>query len=135
MYNQPDQKDRRRAWVLLSASLPDDAAGSIYNELGEAGGDNYVIVRADVLTSTFNGSNIVVPVDAAPDQFNATVEKLEDIDGVEVIAVLEVSNHYPPATYKAHGYTTSFQFAKDMKWSPPEKEGRYPNSPGDNPWG
>ena len=123
--------ERMRAWVLIQASP--EVAEQLYDQLGYVGGDDYVVVRADVVEVTEGGFNIVVPVDAAnEEQLLIAVEKIKAIPGVENAIIARVTQHIPIPPHLAHGFITE-QEARDGKVSP--EFGRLGNSPGGNAWG
>lgn len=133
--------DRLRAWVLFRVDDPRLAADqfTMPDEKGEtplkAGGNDYVIVRADVVEG--NGDfNLVVPLDAAnTDQFAIACGRLIEVVGQPPKTVLRVLEHVPTPPHEAHSYLS----AKELEAFPIPTEfpeaGRYPKSPGANPWG
>jgi hypothetical protein len=127
-------KDRVRAWILLRAGYPDKVAKAIYDQFGKDGGNEFVVVRADVVDGDYN---IVIPIDAADQShFSATEKKVTSLRGVTSHITLTVTNHYPTPTYLAHGFTTLQDFADKLRWIHPDEWGRVQKkSPGDNPWG
>ncbi len=138
MGDRQTEKDRVRAFVLLRAENSDEVAERIYEEYGKKGGDDFVVVRADVVDGAGDDFNIVVPIDAHPDHFSEIERQVTSVEGVNAYKTLAVKNHYPTPTYLAHGYTTTEDFAEKMSWleTPPDEYGRImKNSPGHNPWG
>jgi hypothetical protein len=125
------ENGRVRAWVLVEADPPEDVAQAIYDALGYEGGDDWVVVRADVVAD-HQGYNLVVPVDAkTTDHLAEVLSAIEDTDGVNGTLVLQVTRHIPKPPHDAHGYITLAE-AEEGK----EKIfGRLGNSPGANAWG
>lgn len=124
------RSQRVRAWVLLKASDPQQAARAIGVYFTD-GGDEWVIVRADVVEGEYN---LIVPVDAAND------EALEKVLGIlKKVAkgdpsVARVVEHYPAPVHNAHCFITVDEYELNplREYYPP---GRHPQSPGANPWG
>jgi hypothetical protein len=144
---------RKRAWLLLRVKDPKRAVTVLKEyknfeeekeeslNIFEAGGDEWVVVRADIVTrfegkSDDDSYNLVIPIDAKDDEtlewvVKKILELTEEPAGVERITVLLVDEHYPPLAVEAHCYITE-QETDDEHY--PER-GRYPRSPGENPWG
>jgi hypothetical protein len=124
--------ERVRAWVLIQADP--EVAAEIHGSLGAAGGDDYVVVRADVVDYHFN---IVVPVDAAnEEQLCVAVCEIRKIKGVGATLVIPVTEHNPDPPHKAHGYISEEE--ANAYWPPDEPDfepGRQGSSPGGNAWG
>ena len=121
---------RVRAWVLLKTSDPRQAAKAIGVHFTE-GGEEWVIVRADVVEGEHN---LIVPVDAAN---HAALEgALEILRGVATAdpVVARVVEHYPAPVHNAHCFITVDEYEMNplREYYPP---GRHPQSPGANPWG
>jgi hypothetical protein len=122
---------RARAWVLIQANP--DVAERLYEALGHEGGDEYVVVRADVVDYHYN---VVVPVDAAnEDLLSMAVDKIQEIEGVGETVVIRVTQHNPRTPNRAHGYISE----EEAEEYPPEEggfpPGRLSRSPGANAWG
>jgi hypothetical protein len=134
--------ERVRAWVLLGVKDPYGLAARIEkldrkdSGLLAAGGDRYVIVRADVVEGG-RGINLVVPIDAGGE-----VELREAVDVIaqrlggqpDEIVVLRVAEHHPEVVHRANSFITPWehkQFPDDF----PKPGRQVPNSPGANPWG
>lgn len=132
MAQERAENGRVRAWVLVWADDPERWAQELYEALGHEGGDEYVLVRADVI-EPFYGYNVVVPVDARDDStLDSVVDTFPNPEAVRRMAVrrVEVHNPYPPQD--ASGYVTEEEAevgAEDVK------VGRQDKSPGLNPWG
>jgi hypothetical protein len=127
---------RVRAWLLIKAIDPESAAATIYGSWGKQGGDDYVVIRADVVDCDYN---VIVPVDAINNGVLRTVVKeIAGIEGIKTITVSKVLQHNPVPSYLAHGYITEVEanYAKEKGLIEPDEVGRImKNSPGDNPWG
>jgi hypothetical protein len=123
--------ERVRAWVLIRADP--EVAAQIHEQLGTQGGDDWVVIRADVVDYHFN---IVVPVDAANEEkLCVAVCKIRKIKGVGATLVIPVAEHNPRTPNRAHGYISE----KEAEEYPPEEggfpAGRLSRSPGANAWG
>jgi len=121
---------RVRAWVLLRAKDPDQAAKSLAAYFDQ-GGDRWVIVRADVVEGE---ANLIVPVDAAGEEaLQEALEHLRKVATGEPV-VTRVLRHYPDPVHNAHSYITADEYERNpvREYFPP---GRHPQSPGANPWG
>ena len=122
---------RVRAWVFMTAVDASAAAEAIVPTFIE-GGDEWVVVRADVV----EGGKIVVAVDAASeDSLQAVLSILTEAVGSEPEAVWRVLEHYPSVPHAAHSFITSSELDElyAEEFDPP---GRHmPKSPGANPWG
>ena len=128
--------ERVRAWVLVQADDPNKVARRLY-ELDSAGGDEYVVVRADVVDYSHN---IVLPVDAeSDDALMIVVAKIEDIQGVETTTVLRVTEHVPYPPHVANGWIDESELAaqeeQEIRIEAALKPGRQGESPGLNAWG
>lgn len=132
MAQERGENGRVRAWVFVWADNPERWAQELYEALGHEGGDEYVLVRADVIES-FYGYNIVVPVDARDQSaLDSVVGMFPNPEAVKRMAVrkVEVHNPYPPQD--ASGYVTE----EEAEVGEEEvKVGRQDHSPGLNPWG
>jgi hypothetical protein len=135
--------DRVRAWVLLRVAEPHSAAAMFDKRdrsgrgLLTEGGDQYVVVRADVVEGS-SVYNLVVPIDAQDEAgLSAAIHALSSKLGAqpEQTMILRVVSHYPKVPHNAHSFVTP----KELKGKPaPEFDppGRHwPKSPGANPWG
>ena len=125
------KSDRVRAWLFFRAENPDDATEKI-SSLFTEGGDDYVVVRADVAQGDFS---LVVPVDAADDaMFAKAVGLLTQAVGSAPALEVRVLRHYPAEPQRAHCFVHPEEHARYPlhEYSPP---GRHPKSPGANPWG
>jgi hypothetical protein len=132
MERQTIENGRVRAWVLVWADDPERWARELYEELGHEGGDEYVVVRADVVES-FYGYNIVVPVDARDQStLDSVVKMIRNPKAVKRLAILRVEIHNPYPPQDASGYVTEEEAEAGEE---EVKVGRQDKSPGLNPWG
>ena len=121
--------ERVRGWVLFNAKEPDQAAQAI-SALFTQGGEEYVVIRADVAEGKFN---LVVPVDVRDNAaMDALLPKLTKIAGPATL--LRVLHHYPEVPHRAHSFVApgEHKMYPLPEYTPP---GRHPKSPGANPWG
>jgi hypothetical protein len=132
-------ESRVRAWVLVQAGDPEGVAREFYEERGAAGGDAYVVVRADVIEEGNHPYNLVIPVDAATQgQLEDVVAQVAGRDVTQIL-ILKVKpgghNPYPP--HVAHGYITEEELAARPELRDKERleAGRQHSSPGHSPWG
>jgi predicted aspartyl protease len=126
---------RARAWILIQADSPQDAAKRIYEELVDKGGDDYVVIRADIVDYVYN---IVIAVDAASGEWLERVHQIiREITGVRQTAILPVKQHVPSPPHYAQSFITDDEVAAGEARGIPEgiKPGRQHWSPGENPWG
>jgi hypothetical protein len=133
---------RYRAWVLFVVddpvaaaariSVPDDKGLTLLTE----GGDNYVIVRADVVEGN-QDFNLVVPIDAADKgEFDVAHKRLTDLLGGTSM-VLHVTGHCPTPPHRSNTFITESELNGPNGYYLKEYDpsGRHPKSPGANPWG
>jgi hypothetical protein len=123
---------RIRAWILIQVDSPHDAAQRLYDSQGLAGGDSYVVVRADVVDYVYN---VVVPVDAAnPDVLQSVHRMILEITGARDSVVIPVVESFPPIPHNAEGFITPAEY--DLGYDKLHcKPGRQRWSPGVNAWG
>jgi hypothetical protein len=122
---------RVRAWILIQADSPQNAAQALYEELVDKGDDDYVVIRADIVDYVYN---IVIAVDAASSEWLERVHQIiRGITGVRQTAILPVKQHVPSPPHDAQGYITEDEVAAGA-WKE-IKPGRQHRSPGENPWG
>lgn len=136
---------RTRAWLLISADGEKDAkskAQNIYQNLRHEGGDDYVVIRADVVKELVKDKkiyHIIVPVDAIdPSKLKAVIQIIEELMDYSIEKQLEVLDHFPSLTYLAQGFVSGEEktYARDNFILAPDETGRIiKRSPGDNPWG
>ena len=133
MESETSLSRRARAWVLVRAERAQDVAKGLYDELGHAGGNSFVVVRADVVEYDYD---IMIPVDA---ESRATVDEvvgmIKDYPGVRDTVVIWVQSHVPYPPHDAHGYITEEELEASTKPEEPIKPGRQGASPGYNGWG
>ena len=124
---------RVRALVLVRAERAQEVAGGIYRELGHAGGESFVVVRADVVDNDYN---IMIPVDAMSREKVLEVVGIINAQlGVVDSVVVWVQSHVPYPPHDAHGYITEEELEASTKPEEPIKPGRQGASPGFNAWG
>jgi hypothetical protein len=123
--------ERVRAWALVVSSNPEATATQIEAQFA-LGGDDWVIVRADVVQGAHN---LVVPIDAATEAwFQTVLETLRAAPGVTQVDVERVVRHFPMTPHRSHSFVTPVEL--DTFPSPDfPSPGRHPKSPGSNPWG
>ena len=135
----PEAPERYRAWVLFKVDDPHGAAANfgVLDDKGLTlltdGGNDYVIVRADVVDGNEN-YNLVVPVDAANEvAFLEAKGRLTAVVG-DPTGELHVVEHFPTPPHRSSTYVTEKELAECFlpEYNPP---GRHPQSPGANPWG
>ena len=126
--------ERMRAWLLVYADDWQQAVGKI-SELFTEGGWDWVVVRADhVEPSDGFPYNLVIPIDAQDEQvLREVVGKIIELSGTKHHAVAAVKAHAPYPPQEAHCFLTDQEAEGDPDW--PNGGGRYPQSPGRNPWG
>jgi hypothetical protein len=129
---------RVRAWVLVQAGDPGKVAQRLYEKLGHEGGDEYVVVRADVVDYSHN---IVIPVDAeSGEALGSVVDMIKGVRGVEATTIVRVTMSVPYPPHIAHGYITEAELEAQLELDIDIKEerleaGRQGASPGHNPFG
>jgi DNA-binding Lrp family transcriptional regulator len=134
MENQ-SENGRVRAWVLVEADDAPRFARQLYKALGHAGGDEYVLVRADLVKHAHY--NVIVPVDAKnPEALRMVVKQIAERVETKSISIAEVLGHNPKPAHDAHGFITAEEKAAGRDPEDPCVEvGRFPKSPGFNAWG
>ena len=123
---------RVRAWVLVRAESAQEVAQALYKELGHAGGDSFVVVRADAVDYSYN---IIIPVDAESEDVLYEVDNvIKGHAGVSETVVVKVENPVPYPPHDAHGYITEreWEAGKDKTIEPGRQLSA---SPGANPFG
>jgi hypothetical protein len=123
--------ERVRAWALFSTKDP--AAAQKISDLFTQGGEDYVVIRADVVRDDQGTYNLVVPVDVKDEtELKKLLPKLTAVAGPA--RLLRVVDHHPDVPHRAHSFVTPVEHAKFRlpEYEPP---GRHPKSPGANPWG
>lgn len=122
---------RVRAWVLAKAMDAVQAAEALSAYFTQ-GGDEYVVVRADVVEGEVN---LIVPVDAASQAgLDTVVAMIRDATGDSSPTIAKVLSHNPDPPHRSHTFVTPGELDRDPvdEYSPP---GRHPKSPGRNGWG
>jgi hypothetical protein len=123
---------RTRAWIMIQVDTPLEAAQRLYEDHGLAGGDSYVVVRADVVDYVYN---VVIPVDAEnPEVLQSVHQKILRITGARHSVVIPLVQPVPPIPHDAEGFITVDEYAngEDKVHCRP---GRQRWSPGMNAWG
>jgi len=123
--------ERRRGWLLFQVANPAAAATRV-SDLFCAGGDHFVVIRADVVRGS--GFNLVVPLDAAANTWASAVRLIETVVGAPAVATARVLSHHPAVPHRAPCFVTRTEYTLHplREYDPP---GRHPKSPGANPWG
>src|SRR3990172_1774924 len=127
--SRPMNVERVRAWALVVSANPEATAAQIAAQFTQ-GGDDWVIVRADVVQGAHN---LVVPIDAASEAaFQAALAMVQGAAGVQQVGVERVVQHYPSPTHRAHTFVTQSEIDE---YPVPDftSPGRHPKSPGSNP--
>jgi len=132
-----EEQGRVRAWVLARADEPEAAATHLYEELGHEGGDDFVVVRADVVEYHHN---LVIPVDAATkEDLQEAIDRIVNLEMVEEVEILRVRMHVANPPHIANGYISHAELAAQHEQRIDIGEyiraGRQGASPGHNPWG
>ncbi len=122
---------RRRGYLYFLVDDP-HAAARMVSVLFTQGGDDFVIIRADVVEGP--GFNLMVPIDAADSEWTRASAAVVAAVGAEPTAISQVSATYPENPQCAHSFITQEEYLRCPlpECSPP---GRHPKSPGANPWG
>jgi hypothetical protein len=122
---------RTRAWILVQAESPYEAAKSLYDAQKDKGDDRYVLVRADVVDYVYN---MVIPVDAESwDALQEAYHMIQETTKAKYSTIIPVLKHFPFPAHDAHSFITADEVAaghwKDII------PGRQHWSPGENAWG
>ncbi|MEA3377506.1 MAG: hypothetical protein U9R72_15060 [Chloroflexota bacterium] len=128
---------RVRAWLLARADDPEAAATKLYEALQYEGGDDYVMVRVDVVDYPHN---IVIPLDATSEEaFREALDRIESLRILQEISILRVVMHFPYPPHIANGYISHAELAAQHEQGVDIgeyiKAGRQGASPGHNAWG
>jgi hypothetical protein len=132
--------ERARAWVLVKAAEPSQAARQIH-ELDSERSVNDVVVRADIVEIDGYDHNIVVPIDAEnEDTLLHLVSRIEnEVAGLEDMTIAWVREHVPYPTHVANGWIdeseVAMQIEQGISIEAAIKPGRQGESPGLNAWG
>jgi hypothetical protein len=106
------------------------------NQINELGGDQFVIVRADIVDHS--DYNVIIPVDAEDDVgLKEAKSVITGQLGVENLSVVRVKKdgHIPWPPHAAHGFITELEVEALPIEQIPIKAGRQHASPGTNKWG
>lgn len=122
---------RRRGYASFRVDDPTAAANRV-SALFTQGGDDYVVIRADVVIEC--DVNLIVPIDAAAEAWDAALQLVGRAVGQPPARVCIVEKTYPAVPQMAHCFITEDEHRQFPlhEYSPP---GRHPKSPGANPWG
>ncbi|MBM3122523.1 MAG: hypothetical protein FJZ97_10135 [Chloroflexi bacterium] len=122
---------RRRGYAGFRVDNPREAAERV-SALFTQGGDDYVVIRADVVSGC--DVNLIVPIDAAEEVWSNALALVERAVGQPAARVCIVTSYLPAVPQQAHCFVTEDEHRQFPlhEYSPP---GRHPKSPGANPWG
>ena len=131
------QQNRVRAWVFGQVEPEELRARYKENRINGLGGDQFVIVRADIVDHS--DYNVIIPVDAEDDDgLEEAISVITDQLGVEIVSTAQVvkEGHVPWPPHEAHGFITE----EEVEALPIEdgiriRAGRQHASPGTNKWG
>lgn len=123
--------ERKGGWLLFQVENPAAAATRV-SDLFCAGGNHFVVIRADVVRGS--GFNLVVPLDAAANTWPSAVRLIEKVVGARPVVAARVFSHHPAVPHRAPCFVTRAEYELHplREFDPP---GRHPKSPGANPWG
>jgi hypothetical protein len=136
--------ERLRVWVFGYVSETENLGEKfLENEIGELGGDDYVVIRADIVEDfEVNGQicNIVVPVDAKDEGgLDTALDLLSGTLGINIIKTIQTTGHTPDPPHISHGFITGNEIKKELLITGAERSedgpGRQHASPGSNKWG
>ena len=133
-------QNRVRTWVFGRVEKEELRARYKENRINGLGGDQFVIVRADIVDHS--DYNVIIPVDAEDDDgLEEAVSVITDQLGVEIVSTARVDTrvedkgHIPWPPHEAHGFITQ----EEVDALPIEQlyieAGRQHASPGSNKWG
>jgi hypothetical protein len=130
------QQNRVRAWVFGQVNPEELRDRYKENRINGLGGDQFVIVRADIVDHS--DYNVIIPVDAEDDDgLEEAVSVIKVQLGVEIVSTAQVveEGHVPWPPHEAHGFITP----EEVDALPIEQlhieAGRQHASPGSNKWG
>jgi len=131
-----EESPRIRGWIFVETKDPNATAEAMSRHF-EQGGDDYVVVRADVVVpeGREDEQRVVIPVDVADQGFLQHVRELiKETPGVSGSTFYEVKTHNPWPPHGGHCFVTEAELEAHpaQEFSPP---GRHPKSPGRNAWG
>ena len=129
-------QNRVRAWVFGWVEPEELRDRYKENQINGLGGDQFVIVRADIVDHS--DYNVIIPVDTEDDAgLKEAVSVITGLLGVENLSVVKVveGGHIPWPPHEAHGFITQ----EEVDALPIEQlhieAGRQHASPGSNKWG
>jgi hypothetical protein len=125
--------DRVRAWLLVKAADPRGAQKRIAPLLKRDNrwipNNDDVVIRADIVDCDFD---LVVPVDVTGEEsLKLVVGLIFKVEGVKSITIARVTEYLPSPPVEADCYIGKGETGGAYDKGP----GRYPKSPGANPWG
>jgi len=129
-------QNRVRAWVFGRVDPVGLRNRYKQNGINGLGGDQFVIVRADIVDHS--DYNIIIPVDAEDDAgLRAAEGVITDQLGVDIVSIARVvdKGHVPWPPHEAHGFITEPEVVALPIEQIPIKAGRQHASPGSNKWG
>jgi hypothetical protein len=129
-------QNRVRAWVFGRVDPVKLRGRYKENRINGLGGDQFVIVRADIVDH--NDYNVIIPVDAEDDDgLEMAVGVITGQLGVKNLSVVRVKkdSHIPWPPHAAHGFITELEVEALPIEQIPIKAGRQHASPGTNKWG
>ena len=137
---QPNEYERVRAWVLVKAESPQEVAERLYAKYGKAGGNDWVVVRTDVVDYPCDDvecpHNIIIPVDTAnEDRLCEVVDLIRGFEGIDAAVVARVKKHFPYPPQDGSGFITERENELADEKVPDDEVGRQGGSPGPNPFG
>lgn len=124
--------ERVRAWLLIKSSDPGVTQASLAPLLSRNTllHDDDVIIRADIVVGC--GVDLVVPVDVRPFiGLKSVVACVRSCAGVTRVSAAQVLAYAPEVPVEANCYIAEDEIGGAYNKGP----GRYPMSPGANPWG
>ncbi len=130
------QQNRVRAWVFGQVDLEGLKDRYKENGINGLGGDQFVIVRADIVDH--NDYNVIIPVDAEDDDgLEMAKSVIMELLGVEIVSTAQVveEGHVPWPPHEAHGFITEPEVVALPIEQLYIEAGRQHASPGSNKWG
>ena len=125
------QQNRVRAWVF--GKVEPKGLKDRYNEnkIKTLGGDQYVIVRTDIVRH--DDYNVIIPVDAKDDPGLEEAERvIRELLEVRIVSTVQVVDHIPWPPHNANGFITEQEHGRGDPDAPIDQVNK---SPGWNAWG